>query len=98
MSHFYKEIHEVFPEAKVLMNVRDPEKWYESVRDSILEVVTTLNSWPCTWMNAVLGVSHVPEILRDLSDPVPTSSSDGKRKDETYIHMMHSEVSDFQNL
>ena len=80
VSHFYKEIHEAFPDAKVLLNVRDPERWYESVRDSILEVVTIQNSWPCTWMNSVLGIRHVPEMLRDLSDPVPTSSSDGKRK------------------
>src|SRR5579863_2236585 len=28
---FYKELMQVYPEAKVLLTVRDPEKWYESV-------------------------------------------------------------------
>lgn len=32
---FYKELMEVYPEAKVLLSVRDPEKWYESVANTI---------------------------------------------------------------
>lgn len=32
---FYKEFMQMYPEAKVLLNVRDPEKWYESVRSTI---------------------------------------------------------------
>ena len=27
----------MYPDAKVLLNVRDPIKWYQSVRDSILQ-------------------------------------------------------------
>ena len=30
---------EVFPEAKVLLSVRDPESWYESARSSIYAVM-----------------------------------------------------------
>jgi hypothetical protein len=32
---FYERLLEVFPEAKVLLTVRDPDAWYESVRSSI---------------------------------------------------------------
>lgn len=32
---FYKELMEVYPEAKVLLTVRDPEKWYESTKNTI---------------------------------------------------------------
>ncbi|HST56710.1 MAG TPA: sulfotransferase [Solirubrobacteraceae bacterium] len=32
---FYKQLMEVFPDAKVLLTVRDPDKWYESVESSI---------------------------------------------------------------
>ncbi|HLJ32750.1 MAG TPA: sulfotransferase [Ktedonobacteraceae bacterium] len=35
---FYKELMQVYPEAKVLLNVRDPEKWYESVLSTIYVV------------------------------------------------------------
>ena len=27
---FWRELTEAYPEAKVLLTVRDPEKWYES--------------------------------------------------------------------
>ena len=35
---FYKELMLVYPEAKVLLTVRDPEKWYESVYSTIWQV------------------------------------------------------------
>lgn len=34
-SAFYKQLMEVYPESKVLLNVRDPEKWYESVTQTV---------------------------------------------------------------
>src|SRR5689334_21359331 len=35
---FYKQLMAEYPEAKVLLSVRDPEKWYESVSSTIYEV------------------------------------------------------------
>ena len=32
---FYKELMEVYPEAQVLLTVRDPDKWYESTKNTI---------------------------------------------------------------
>ncbi len=32
---FYKEQMDAYPDAKVLLTVRDPERWYESVRSTI---------------------------------------------------------------
>lgn len=32
---FYQELMAKYPEAKVLLTVRDPEKWYESANDTI---------------------------------------------------------------
>jgi Sulfotransferase domain len=32
---FYEELREVYPEAKVILSVRDPEKWYESATKTI---------------------------------------------------------------
>jgi hypothetical protein len=32
---FYKELMQAFPEAPVILTVRDPERWYESVRSTI---------------------------------------------------------------
>ncbi len=35
---FYKELTERYPDAKVLLNVRDPEAWYKSASDTIYRV------------------------------------------------------------
>ncbi len=35
---FYRELMEEYPEAKVLLSMRDPEKWYESTRSTIYEL------------------------------------------------------------
>jgi hypothetical protein len=32
---FYRELMEKYPEAKVILTVRDPERWYDSVRQTI---------------------------------------------------------------
>jgi hypothetical protein len=32
---FYRELMEKYPEAKVILTVRDPERWYESTRQTI---------------------------------------------------------------
>ncbi|HLX58932.1 MAG TPA: sulfotransferase [Ktedonobacteraceae bacterium] len=35
---FYEELMQVYPEAKVLLTIRDPEKWYQSVISTIYQV------------------------------------------------------------
>lgn len=35
---FYGELIERHPDAKVILSVRDPERWYESVRNTIYEL------------------------------------------------------------
>jgi len=77
ISFFYKEIMEVFPNAKVLLNVRDPVKWYQSVHGSILQLMTTANSWPCTWFNSLMGSRDDMALVNDLSRAVPQCSTLG---------------------
>lgn len=35
---FYQELMQAYPEAKVLLTIRDPEKWYESTYSTIYQV------------------------------------------------------------
>jgi Sulfotransferase domain len=35
---FYEELLQRHPDAKVLLSVRDPERWYESTRNTIYEI------------------------------------------------------------
>lgn len=41
---FYERLMDAYPEAKVILTVRDPERWYESVRATIYNVRRTASS------------------------------------------------------
>ncbi|MFG0257647.1 MAG: sulfotransferase family protein [Phycisphaerales bacterium JB043] len=47
-ASYWRQLSEYYPDARVLLNVRDPEKWFESVNDTILsdEIVETGRGTP----------------------------------------------------
>jgi hypothetical protein len=49
--HFYAQLAERYPDAKVILSKRDPERWYESISETILTSMTTMG----------LGAAPVPE-------------------------------------
>jgi hypothetical protein len=51
---FYKELSERYPEARVILTVRDPERWYESAWNTIF----TLQD---------VASSRAPQMARDLA-------------------------------
>jgi hypothetical protein len=40
--HFYKELSEHYPDAKVILSERDPKKWYASITNTILKSMTQM--------------------------------------------------------
>jgi hypothetical protein len=42
---FYKELMQEYPEAKILLNVRDPEKWYDSMYETIWAIQPAFPFW-----------------------------------------------------
>jgi hypothetical protein len=40
--HFYKILMEAYPDAKIILTTRDPERWYDSVKNSIYKFSGTL--------------------------------------------------------
>lgn len=49
-SIFYRELADFYPDAKVILNTRDPDQWYDSLRASLFPegVVERLNGLPDT--------------------------------------------------
>jgi len=43
--NYYQELMAVYPEAKVILTVRDPEKWYESAYHTIYAISKVIPSW-----------------------------------------------------
>ena len=42
---FYKELMEEYPDAKILLNIRDPEKWYDSMYETIWAIQPAFPFW-----------------------------------------------------
>ena len=45
-AHFWREITAHYPNAKVILTVRDPERWYESVKETIFRVAQATTPAP----------------------------------------------------
>jgi hypothetical protein len=37
--HFWRELSAHYPQAKVILTVRDPERWYQSVHDTLYQIL-----------------------------------------------------------
>jgi len=42
---YYKNIANTFPEAKIILGIRDPNSWYKSVSETIYNVVPSFPMW-----------------------------------------------------
>ena len=64
-SLFYKELMAKYPDAKVLLNVRDPEKWYESVKETIFKLSTDTENWK-NMQHLVPQIAELNKMVRKL--------------------------------
>ncbi len=62
-SAFYKQLMEVYPDAKILLNVRDPETWYESVRRTVYIVSRPASSSPQSAESPAAGTGRMLDTL-----------------------------------
>ena len=46
--NFYREYLQLYPDAKVILSVRDPERWYESARQTIYSARHAFPGWVTT--------------------------------------------------
>jgi hypothetical protein len=84
---FYKELMEAFPEAPVILTVRDPDRWYESVRSTIYGI-HKLSAGPApvrlTFTLAGLFAPAVTGIARLANAILWDGLFDGRFEDRSY--------------
>ena len=84
---FYEELMEAFPEAPVILTVRDPEPWYESTRSTIHEL-RRLTTGPlpvrAAFAFAGLFVPGVAGAVRLADHLVWEDTFDGRFEDRAY--------------
>ena len=52
-AFFYKELLDAFPKAKVVLSVRKPDSWHDSVVESTLKAHHLLNAFPANVLVAM---------------------------------------------
>lgn len=80
---FYEELMEVYPDAKVLLSVRDPERWYESTSNTIYNIrrITTSSKF-----FAAVGRLNprITSIARMVNGLIWEGTFDGRFEDKQY--------------
>jgi len=62
---WYKQLMEIYPDAKVLLTVRDPERWFTSM--TVLHTVfATLIQQPYAGVMTVMGLGHFTKYSREV--------------------------------
>ncbi len=62
-SFYYKQLTRIFPDAKVILSVRNPETWRKSVQDSIMLSVGSSQVFPMSWAKHLMGMAAKLQVL-----------------------------------
>lgn len=57
---FYEELMQAFPDARVLLTVRDPQSWYESARSTIYRPHSQADRWLSVWLRRLILKPFTP--------------------------------------
>lgn len=66
ISLFYEELMEIFPNAKVVLTVREPESWYKSVKETIYQGNVDSTFFPMNVLNYLTGMNRFFEMAWNL--------------------------------
>lgn len=77
MLSVFRELMTVFPEAKVVLSVRDPKRWYESVRNTIYKGVTFMTGFAGSTFMKLIGGYEFTKISGKTSN-LPIDFMDNK--------------------
>jgi hypothetical protein len=82
---FYEELMEKYPDAKVILTVRDPDKWYESARSTIYNIQNVASS-PVFSLAALFvpRMRQMRRVARMASDLAWEDVFDGRFEDRRY--------------
>ena len=71
---FYQEIIDAHPKAKVLLTVRDPERWFESISSTVKQ-----------GMNIKLPIPHIKRVQKFISTYPAQTLFDGRMDDKAHM-------------
>jgi hypothetical protein len=67
-ARYWRELRQRFPEAKVILSVRDPDEWFDSVQETILPFVAARGKHPTPHMNAIAEMAYQTIVVQVFND------------------------------
>ena len=76
---FYGELMEKYPDAKVILTVRDPQRWYESAYNTIYTMTRTASTSPVFYLASLVfprakGVKRARRMIEEIVYSVDQNS------------------------
>lgn len=80
---YYRDLTQTYPDAKVILTVRDPERWYESVRQTIF--ATSEHAWALDILRWVLPpIRERYPIFKYVNRLIWDGQFEGRFKDKAF--------------
>lgn len=92
LAIYYKELMAAYPDAKVLLTVRDPQKWYESTIETIFKAAAIPR-----WLTLI--VPALKNLNKMIDATVWDNIFDGRFKDKEYaIQVFEEHIAEVKRL
>lgn len=67
-ARYWRELARHFPKAKVILTVRDPDEWFESVQATILQFLAARGKHPAPYVNAIAEMAQQTVAVQVFND------------------------------
>ena len=80
---------QIFPNAKVVMTNRDPEKWYESIRGTLYKIHVSLDGTVGLFLK-VIGKARMLDVVKRTSNQGPPINKRGTYEAINFTSKFHA--------
>lgn len=67
-ARYWRELAAHFPKSKVILTIRDPEGWYESIQATVLPFLAARGKHPAPYVNAIAEMGHQTVAVQVFND------------------------------
>lgn len=90
-ARYWRELAEHFPRAKVILTVRDPDEWFDSVQATIVPFLAARGKHPAPHVNAIADIGY-ELVVRQVFDERMSDRKHATRVFKDHIAEVQSEI------
>ena len=90
-ARYWRELVEHFPTAKVILTVRDPDEWFDSVQATIVPFLSARGKHPSPHVNAIAEMGHQAIVIPIFDDRM-TDRAHATRVFREHVAEVQSEI------